>query len=113
MNDAYAAQPLDGPDFAARLTAIVGRPVSVMMSGRTMLGDAAAYWAHSTSSDVIGQRTVHFEAKTYLSQTPGFAWNVTCAAASGNGATGASALYRDSEPLFESFFSSIRFSPVK
>ena len=113
MNDAYLSQPLNGPDFAARLTAVVGRPVSVITNGQSMLGNAAAYWARSTAAEMVEHRTYHIESKTFLSQTPGFSWNITCGAASGNGASGASALYRESERLFESFFSSIKFLPTK
>lgn len=113
LNDAYAARPLDATGFAERLSAVAGQPVSVSKHGQAMLGDALAYWAQSTASDTSGSSTAYFVAKTYLSQTPGYAWNAQCSGGATTGASAAASTYKQAEATFEAFFSSIRFVAAK
>jgi hypothetical protein len=75
-----------------------------------MLDTSLAYWARSTASEQSGLTTTNYITKTYLSQTPGFAWNVQCFSASISGASKAAELYKVKEPDFEAFFSSIRLT---
>ena len=109
LNDAYAANPLGVAGFTERLSATGGVPVSVSKHGQAMFGDALAYWAQSTASETRGPSTANFVSKTYLSQTPGFAWNAQCLGGATSGVSKAASTYRQSEATFEAFFSSIRF----
>ncbi|MCW7540444.1 hypothetical protein OOT46_21685 [Aquabacterium sp. A7-Y] len=110
LNDAYASRPLDAAGFADRLGSHTGVPVAITAHGQAMLGDSLAYWAASTSSERTGASTADYVSKTYLSQTPGYAWNVQCGSASTRGAAKATAAYRQNEGAFDVFFSSVRFS---
>jgi hypothetical protein len=113
LNGAYAAQPLDAAGFTSRLSAVAGMPVLVGKHGQAMFGDALAYWAQSTASETRGAASANFVSKTYLSQTPGFAWNVQCSGGTTSGASKAETTYKQSEATFEAFFSSIRFVAAK
>lgn len=113
LNAAYAANPIDAAGFTDRLSSTGGVPVLVSKHGQAMFGEALAYWAQSTASEKRGPSAVNFVSKTYLSQTPGFAWNAQCLGGAINGASKAASTYKQSEATFEAFFSSIRFGQAK
>ncbi|OYT90310.1 MAG: hypothetical protein CFE43_18835 [Burkholderiales bacterium PBB3] len=113
LNSAYASKPLTREDFAARLTQQAGVPVRVLEVGEAKLGSSLAYWALSQSSEQKGSTTAHYMSKTYLSQTPGFAWNVQCLTAATTGAAEAATLFRSSTSTFEPFLASVRPHALK
>jgi hypothetical protein len=107
LNDAYTKKPLSREAFAAQLSQQAGMPVVVERTGSAKLGVALAYWALSSSSETISGTSAKFMSKTYLAQTPGYAWNVQCGAAV-TGARSAAEVYQSATSLFEDFLSSVR-----
>lgn len=107
LNDAYKKKPLSREAFAAQLSQQAGTPVFVEQTGEASLGTALAYWALSTATQTAGGTTANFKSKTYLAQTPGYAWNVQCSVAV-TGPDSVGEIYRLEERQFEALLSSVQ-----
>jgi hypothetical protein len=95
-------------DFSTQLTALNGSPVSILQNGKSMLGANMSYWAVSTASQTEGLITAHFMSKIYLTQTPGYSWDVQCIAGSTTNETTV-AIFKSGQPILDQFFGTFQF----
>jgi hypothetical protein len=109
INTLYEQKPLTAKDFATQLTQYGGVPVSVTESGLAMLGSSRANWAISSATETVSTTTAYYMTKTYLSQTPRYAWNVQCGSASTVSASESSKTFRSGAPIFERLFSTFQY----
>ena len=107
LNSAYVEKPYTRDNFKTQMSQLQGTPVEILDTGRSRLDSSVAYWALATYSEISGGWTYRFKTKTYLTQTPGYAWTVTCMA--GNATGSPDTLYKRALPIFDAFFASIRF----
>jgi hypothetical protein len=108
LNSLFAAKPFTEYDFKTQLKKSHGETVEIVRTGRSKLGASVAYWAQTTSSEVSGLWKYNFRTKVLVAPTPGYDWTVTCLVI--QAVTNPDSLFEASLPLFDAFFSSIRFN---
>ncbi|WP_423394038.1 hypothetical protein [Burkholderia sp. LMG 21824] len=107
LDDAYLQHPMTRDDWQRRIQQTVGVSALDLEFGQGKLGGDASYWSVTTTRTMVGNVALNVKIKTFLSQTPHYAWNVQCATGSLT-MDEAQLLYRTYTPTFERIFQSFQ-----
>lgn len=112
INVLRAEKPFTAANFSEQLQAVTGMPHRILSNGESMLDTSQASWAVATSSESSGGITVSYMSKIYLTQTPGYAWNVRCISGSPRGTDGAAKGYESNQAIYDRFFQTFHYIDV-